>query len=109
MTGRWQDLEPAIAREYALPRPVHHRQLRPPLAQRRQPFDVIWMPMGDQHAHQRCAIQGARHHLHVFRLSDTGVDERGFGAEQQPRVVAGRPGPLGRVADQDGCHESCYS
>ena len=95
---RRQDLELPVAGGDGIAGRIHHHQPAPPIAQRRQSLDVIGMPVRDQHARERRAVQRGGHGLHVLRVPDAGVDERGLAPRQQPGVVAGRARPLGRIA-----------
>jgi hypothetical protein len=93
--------EPPVAGGDGIAGRVHHHESRPPVAQRRQPLDVIGMPVRNQHAGERRAAQRGGERRQVLRMPDAGVDERRLAARQQPGVVAGRPRPLGRVPGGD--------
>jgi hypothetical protein len=80
MTRGRNDLELAVAGRNGTAGRVHDQQTAPPVAQRRKPLDVVGMPVGDEHAHERRATQRPRHRLDVLGIADSGVDERGLAA-----------------------------
>jgi hypothetical protein len=59
VTGRRNDLEPPVAGRDGIAGRVHDHETRPAIAQRRQPLDVIGMPVRDQHAGERRAANAA--------------------------------------------------
>jgi hypothetical protein len=58
---------------------------------------MIWVPVRHEHEREPLAAEFARDPVEVFRRAHAGVDERWHTPWEEVGVVAGRPGPRGRV------------